>query len=112
MSVDIEETIGRELRQVADAVHVPALPPLPREPSRPRHWQPLLVAAIVVLIIAVAVATQAISGGTHEPDPAPPSPTPGRTDVPIPTQVPTTTYELNRKLYAGGRPVPGGWLWV
>jgi hypothetical protein len=109
MSVDIEEILGRELREVADAVRVPALPALPREQARPRHWQALLVAAVVLLIVACAVAMEAISGGSREPSPAPPSPSPSR--VGISTSPSTATYELNRKVYAGGEQAPGSWVW-
>ena len=113
MAVDIEEILGRELREVADGLHVPARPPLPQDPPRiSRHRHALLVAAVVVLIIASAVAMEMISRGERALDPAPPAPTPSRTDAPIPTATPTATYELNRKLYAGGRRVPGTWLWV
>ena len=79
MSVDIEETLSRELREVADGLSVPALPPLPQEPPRgARHWQPLLVAAAVVLVVAGAVAAVATDRGGQEPDPAPPQPSPTR----------------------------------
>ena len=34
MAIDIEETLGRELREVAGGVTVPALPALPQEQPR------------------------------------------------------------------------------
>ena len=46
MFVDVEETLGRELHEVAHGLLIPAMPPLPQEPPRARrHWQPMLVAA-------------------------------------------------------------------
>lgn len=78
MSVDIEEILGRELGEVADAVHVPPLPVLPREPSRPRHWQALLVAAVVLLVVACAVAMEAIGGGAGSRRPRRRRPVPHR----------------------------------
>ena len=56
MFVDVEETLTRELREVAGGLPVPAMPPLPQEPPRvARPWQPLLVAASVALVVAGAV---------------------------------------------------------
>ena len=37
MFVDVEETLNRELREVADGLHIPAMPPLTQPASR-RHW--------------------------------------------------------------------------
>ena len=110
MFVDVEETLGRELREVADGLHVPALPSLPQEPSRaPRHWQPLLVAAAVVLILAGAVTLVATTRGGQEPQPAPPAPS--RTDSVerIPRTAPTVPYVLDQQLYVDGEQVPGTW---
>lgn len=114
MSVDIEEILGRELRQVADGVRVPPMPALAEESRRSRSWQLLLVAAVVLLVVGCAVAIEAISGGSHEIDPAPPRPTPGQveTDVRIPTTVPATPYVLGQRLYVDGRQVPGEWWLV
>ena len=52
MFVDVEETLSRELHEVADGLHIPAMPPLAQAAPPRRHWQPLLVAAAVVLIVA------------------------------------------------------------
>src|SRR5262245_22862330 len=81
MYADVEETLNRELREVADGLHVPALPPLPKE--RPRSWlgwqsshgwQPWVVAAAVVLIVAGVVAGLAAAlGGGLGREPLPPS---------------------------------------
>jgi hypothetical protein len=113
MYVDIEETLNRELREVADGIQVPPRPRLPRETVRPtRTWQPLLVAAAVVLLVAGTVAVLVTSRG-GEPEPAP-SPTPTRIDesVTIATTAPTVTYVLDRGLYVGGERVPGDWSQV
>jgi hypothetical protein len=117
MSFDDEETLGRELREVADGVQVPAMPVLPVEPSSGlRRWRaPLLVAAAVVVVAGVvAVATS--GRDTHQPNPGP-SPTPTVTvtpsetpaDVTIPTTAPTAPYVLDQRLYVGGTQVPGTW---
>ncbi len=108
MSVDIEEILGRELREVAYGVPVPPLPDVATERTRPRHWQALLVAAVVVLVVALAVAMDAISGGSHEPTPAP-APTPTPVTRVISKAAPTTPYVLDRRLYVGGENVPGDW---
>jgi hypothetical protein len=107
MSVDIEEIIGRELREVAHGLHIPPLPVLPQErPGAHRRWQALLVAAVVLLVVVCAVAIAAIRDGTHEPEPAP---------VPVPAPqtisrvVPRTPYVLDQRLYVGGEQVPGDW---
>jgi len=131
MSVDIEEALGRELREVADGLHIPAMPLLEQEtPRAQRHWQPLLVAAAVVLIVAGAVAVVAIPRDGQELGPAPPSPSrtksepsppspsrtesepsPSRTEpvVTIPTTAPTVPYVLEQRLYVDGEQVPGTW---
>ena len=118
MPVDIEDLLARELREVVDGLAVPTFPALPRDEAR-RHRlrHTLLVAAVVLLIVAAALAMEAIRGSGRAPEPAPPSPTPSQREevaVPttIPTTAPTTTFELNRNLYAGGRQVPGSWVWA
>ena len=112
MNVDIEETLGRELHEVADGLRVPAMPPLPEEaaPAR-RHWQPLLVAAAVVLIIVGALAVAANVRGGQEPAPAPPSPSPSRTQsaATLLTTASTVPYVLDNRLYVDGQRVPGDW---
>ncbi|MFC4783934.1 hypothetical protein ACT8ZV_05635 [Nocardioides sp. MAHUQ-72] len=112
MFVDVEETLGRELRQVADGLQVPALPSLPEEPPRaPRSWQPLLVAAAVVLVLAGVVTLVATTRGGRDVQPAPQPPSPGRTDSadPIPRTAPTVPYLLDQELYVDGEQVPGTW---
>ncbi len=108
MAVDVNETLGRELREVADGLHIPAMPPLQQEPRPARPWQPMLVAAAVVLVAAGAVAVVTARGGP-EPSPAP-APT-GRTesDVRIPTTAPTIPVVLDQRLYVDGEQVPGDW---
>ena len=114
MSVDIEEVLGRELREVADSLHVPPMPSLPEESHRRSgSWRLLVAAAVVLLIIGCAVAIEALSGGSREPSPAPPAPpTPSPSRVAVPKSPSTATYELDRKVYVGGEQAPGTWLWV
>ncbi len=112
MFVDIETALGRELREVADSLHIPAAPPLPQQPPRAqRHWQPMLVAAVVVLIVLGAVAAVTTVRGGREPEPALPSPSPSRTEsgVRVPTGAPTIPYVLDQRLYVDGEQVPGAW---
>ena len=105
MSIDTEETLVRELREVADNLRIPPLR-LDVEPRRaPRIWQPLLVAAAVVLILAGAVGIVASFRGAGEPEPAPSpsessvaSPTTAPVVVEIPTTAPTVPYLLNERL--------------
>lgn len=110
MFVDVEETLGRELREVADGLHVPAMPQLPQEPPRAQpHWQPRLVAAAVALIVAGTVAVVATTRGGEELKPAPPSPSRTESVVRISTTAPTVPYVLDQRLYVDGEQVPGSW---
>ncbi|QNN54099.1 hypothetical protein [Nocardioides mesophilus] len=127
MFIDIEETLGRELREVADGLPVPPMPPVAQEPPRTRRqWQPLLVAASVVLVVA-GVATVAQVRDHQEPAPAPAPTTPSSTDSvdPLPTSAPSVPstdpvgrlstsspsvpYVLGQRLYVDGGLVPGSW---
>ncbi|MGD9959421.1 hypothetical protein [Nocardioides sp.] len=119
MPIDVEETLGQELHDVAESLRIPAMPPLPQEPPRPRrHWQPLLVAAAVVLILAGTVLVVTNDRGGREPQPAPsptlptstlPSPTEPDAAIRIPTTPPSVPYVLDQQLYVGGEQVPGSW---
>lgn len=119
MLTDIEETLVRELREVADDLHVPAMPPLPEEPPRSARWrEPMLVAAAVVLIAAGAVGVATLPGGLDtepaQPSPAPspvpsPSPSPTESNVPVPRTAPALPYVLEDRLYVDGEQVPGSW---
>ncbi len=111
MYVDIEETLGRELREVADGLHIPTMPPLPEAPPRPaRRRGPVLAAAAAVLIVAGAVGLTTIPDG-RDTQPARPSPTPSPTAAaePIPRSAPAVPYVLDQKLYVDGDQVPGSW---
>jgi hypothetical protein len=111
MPVDIEETLGRELREVADGLHIPTMPPLPEEPPRPaRRRGPVLAAAAVVLVVAGAVGLATIPDDRNA-RPAQPSPSPSPTPAaePIPRTAPTVPYVLGQKLYVDGGQVPGSW---
>ncbi len=121
MNVDLEEILTRELRQVVDGLHVPALPALPQEPPRSvRRWPSLLVAAVVVLVLAGVIVAMSMGGGGRDVSPAPsPTPTPTPTPAPTPTnatpiskKAPTVPYVLDQKLYVDGQQVPGDWWLV
>lgn len=120
MPVDIEEILAHELREVADHLHIPTMPPLPKAPPRPpRRRGPVLAAAAVVLIVASAVglATVPDGGDTRpaQPSPSPsllPSPSPTAATEPISRSAPTVPYVLDKKLYVDGDQVPGSWWWV
>jgi hypothetical protein len=110
MFVDVEETLSRELREVADGLTVPAMPPLPQAPPRvARPWQPLLVAASVALVVAGAVVAVATARGGQEPAPAPPQPSPTRSVGTLPRTAPTIPYVVDQRLYVAGEQVPGTW---
>jgi hypothetical protein len=113
MANDIEETLSRELREVAGGLTVPGLPVLPQEqPRTHRRWQPLLVAAAVVLIVAGAVALVATMRDGQDVRPAPVAPTPTETVAEIPTTAPEVPYVLDQRLYVDGQRVPGSWWMV
>ena len=124
MTTELEETLARELRDVAGGIQVPAMPSLSPDAARPlaaRLWQPLLVAAAVALIVGVVALALSRQGG-ETPQPAPPptgSPTASVTTSsgPLPgTKVagtpPTVPYVLDRQLYVDGAQVPGDWGFV
>lgn len=116
---EIEETLSRELREVADGVHVPPLPALPQEPGAQRPWWPGLAAAAAVLVVLGVVAAVAIDRGGSETEPAPPTPTstPSETKTPekpvkVSTDAPSIPYTLDDRLYVGGEQVPGRWWYL
>jgi hypothetical protein len=124
MTTEIEQTLARELHEVADGVRVPPMPPLvPADEPRSgagRHWQPLLVAAAVALIAGVVALVIGLQGG-GTPQPAPPSspnPSTGNTaspvppDAHIPRTAPTVPYVIDQRLYVEGTQVPGDWWFV
>ena len=118
MTTEIEEMLARELHEVAGGVQVPPMPAVvPADEPSPRAvrpWQPLLVAAVVVLLVGVTVLVLG-QGGSDEPEPAP-SPTPTVSTAPTQPQdvgifavAPTVPYILDRRLYVDGTQVPGEW---
>ncbi|MBB6627663.1 hypothetical protein H5V45_10050 [Nocardioides sp. KIGAM211] len=121
MTTEIEDMLVRELDAVAGGIEVPPMPSVVTEAGEARTshvWQPLLVAAAVVLIVGV-VALALSRQGDGEPQPAPsgPSPTtgspsPGRSDARIPVTPPTVPYVLDQVLYVDGQAVPGAWQGV
>lgn len=65
MHEDVENTLTRELRQVADGLGVPPLPLLPSGPPQRPRWAPTLAAAAVALIVLVTlVGVLSNRGGT------------------------------------------------
>lgn len=110
---DVEEILTRELREVADHVTVPALPDLPSAPPQRLAWQPLLVAAalVVAALATVAALLQMDGGGSIQPAPQP-------TDVvtdgaiegapaELTTEPPSVPYLLDNVLHVGERTYPG-----
>ncbi len=123
MSVDIERALSRELREVAEGLHVPVVPRLPRRPPRPPRRRPaLLVAAAVVLVTAGTAGVVAVVTDGRTPPPAqqspaptptsPVPPTPDQADGAIPGDAPTLPHVLDNRLYVDGRQVPGSWWTV
>ena len=76
MNENLEDTLRRELREVADQLPVPPRPALRQAPARAvQRWRPLLVAAAVTLIVGM-VAALAVYGAGRSMQPAlPPTPT-------------------------------------
>lgn len=110
MTTEIEETLARELSEVADGVRVPPMPSVtpadePRRVVRP--WQPLVAAAVVALVVGVVAVVVGQNGG-GEPEPAP-SPSPSVTDPAVPLTAPTVPYVVDGRLYVDGARVPGEW---
>ncbi|HET7688827.1 MAG TPA: hypothetical protein VFK41_00475 [Nocardioidaceae bacterium] len=118
MYADIEETLGRELHEVADELPIPVMPALPAaEPSRPRRWQPVLIgaAAVVLLAGAVAFVVSDASEGDHSPAPEPTlteTPVPPEPEATLPRTPPMVPYVFENKLYVGGALVEGNWCCV
>lgn len=122
MTTRLEETLARELHEVAGGVEVPPMPALvpanERRPRTARLWQPLAVAAAVALIVGV-VALVLGQQGDDSPQPMPsPSITTGPTGSPdgsgttIPATAPTVPYVVDQRLYVDGGQVPGSWWYV
>lgn len=117
MTVDIEETLSRELREVAEGVQVPTLPPVWQEAPRPlrqkrsrplRSWQPLLAAAAVILVVAGTVAVVATHRDPGTIQPAP-QPSESRTSRALTSNPPAVPYLLEGRLYVAGERLPGSW---
>jgi hypothetical protein len=110
---DVEETLLRELRDVADHVTVPALPELPSAPPQRFAWQPLLVAAALVVVALATVATllQLDGGRSIQPAPQPTNVVTDEASEAVPaeltTEPPTVPYLLDGVLHVGERTYPG-----
>lgn len=110
MDREIEDTLTRELHQVADGVAIPPMPQLPALPSRRPVWQPMLVAAVAVLIALAVVATITGLGGERRIVPAPSPPPSSAVEL---ASTPTTVPHLvGEDLYVAGEQVPGRWSHV
>jgi hypothetical protein len=121
MTTELEDTLARELHEVADGVPVPPMPSLPSDEPRPRTarlWQPLLVAAAVALVVGgVAWALSQQGDGSPQPMPAPsvttgPTGSPDGSDTAIALTEPTVPYVFDQRLYVDGGQVPGSWWYV
>ncbi|CAI9410549.1 hypothetical protein [Nocardioides sp. T2.26MG-1] len=112
MTTELENVLARELHEVADGLRVPPMPGLPADAptKRPRPWQPLVVAAAVVLIAGV-VALLFSRQDDGSPQPAPPAPSRATesVDTTISTAMPTVPFVVDRRLYVDGEQVPGEW---
>lgn len=117
---DIEEILNRELHEVADGLHVPALPALPQQPTARRPWPPVLAAAAAVLVVLGVIAVVATTRDDAAPQPTPNptvTPSPGQTKtseppVDTPTGLPKIPYTLDDRLYVDGEQVPGTWWYL
>ena len=118
MTTELERTLARELQEVADGLRVPPMPSVAgaddHRRGMPRLWQPMLVAAAVVLVLGL-VALVLSQQGDGRPQPAP-SPSPSVVRSPRPTAVadgaPTIPYVLDQRLHVDGAEVPGTWAFV
>lgn len=116
MTTELENVLARELHEVADGVPIPPMPVLPADDpeARSRLWQPLLVAAAVVLIAGVvALAFSRQDDASPQPMPAPtravdPS-VPAETTIPV--SMPTVPFIIDGRLYVDGTQVPGEQWW-
>lgn len=105
---DVEQTLARELRHVADEVEVPAMPVLPSDPPSRFAWAPALVAAAVLVLVAGVLATVLSLDGDRRLQPAP-SPTPTRVEESLSRAAPTVPYVFADRLFVAGEQVPGEW---
>jgi len=120
MPVDIEETLVRELHEVAEGLDIPAMPRLPEESARPtRRRQPLLAAAAVVAIVAGAAGAVSTLPDGRDTEPARPGPSPSLTPSPsssptesvarVPRSAPTLPHVVDGRLYVDDTEVAGTW---
>ncbi|WP_165988899.1 hypothetical protein [Streptomyces sp. YIM 98790] len=123
MNDDVEETLRRELREVASGLQAPVRPPMPQEQVRSRRlWRPLLVAAVTLIAVgAVAMVSSYRDGGSPQPATPPTdspterpteSPTERPSARPLTADAPTVPYVLGGRLYVRGEQLPGSWSTV
>lgn len=132
MFADIEETLGRELHEVADGLQIPIMPTLPETTSSTRgsliastrrRWQSAVVAAAAAVVVAGTVVVLANNGNDGDALPAPeptttqtpapaPTPTPVEPEATLPRTPPTIPYVFENQLYVDGKLVEGNWCCV
>ncbi len=111
MSTELENTLARELHEVADGVHVPPMPALPPPDEHrsltTRLWAPLLVAAAVVLLVGGLALVLGRPGDTRRAERAPAQRraderASGTGDGTISGEAPTVPYVVDQRLYVDG----------
>ncbi|MCW2813947.1 MAG: hypothetical protein JWN84_1402 [Nocardioides sp.] len=114
MDSEIEDTLSRELEQIAGNLVVPPVPGLPVTTTRSR-WHvaaPALVAAAVVITVLVTALTLLTTGGPDRGEPAPAEPPTTSTttdDGSVSDAAPEAPVVVSGVLYVGGQQVPGRW---
>jgi hypothetical protein len=113
MYSELEQTLGRELDDVASNLVVPPMPALPAATTGRSRWQVaarvLLAAAVVVAVPATVVTLLTVAGpNREEPEPAE-SPTTAADTGPVSRAAPDEPVVVGLDLYVGGEQVPGRW---
>lgn len=111
MYSELEQTLARELDDVASNLVVPGMPPLPTTtPGRPR-WQAAASLGVAAAVVAAVLGTVALLGGPDHEEPAPaPSPTIIEDAEPVSRAAPDAPVAVAGILYVGGERVPGRWF--
>ena len=116
MYSELEQTLGRELDDVASNLVVPDRPALPATTTGGSRWQvaaPVLLAAAVVVAVLATVVTLLTLAGPNREEPAPaPSPTTAEDNGSVSRAAPDAPVVVAGALYVGGEQVPGRWASV